>query len=267
MSLLGNYSVLNKTPGRSLSGSTVSDTRVEQGKAGAQRGRFAGWGAWSSMSAVPYGARPPYTPILPIDTGALASYTDSVGTTTSTAVLAGGRNGEATSTGDSTTTATGQLIASGTATSTGDSATTAVVAGALSGIATTTGTSSTAALLGAVASLTATATGTTTATAVLDGPGYLTSSVTPFSELSPEGLAASLWGTLAAGHTAGTMGEAIAAAHILLRNKTITDPAAGTITVYDTDGTSVLYTADLYEDAAGTQAYRGGGAERRDRLT
>ena len=71
--------------------------------------------------------------------------------------------------------------------------------------------------------------------------------------------------TTAAG-TAGTMGEALAVAHLLLRNKTITDPAAGTITVYDTDGTTVLFVADLFEDAAGTTAYTGAGAERRERL-
>ena len=49
-------------------------------------------------------------------------------------------------------------------------------------------------------------------------------------------------------------------------NKVITDPAAGTYTVYDTDDTTVLYVADLWEDAAGTVAYSGTGAQRRDRL-
>ena len=33
MALLGNYSVLNKNPGRALGGSTVSDTRAQQGRA------------------------------------------------------------------------------------------------------------------------------------------------------------------------------------------------------------------------------------------
>ena len=62
------------------------------------------------------------------------------------------------------------------------------------------------------------------------------------------------------------MGEAVNVAHLLLRNKTITDPAAGTITIYDTDGTTVLFVADLWQDAAGTIAYTGTGAERRERL-
>lgn len=52
----------------------------------------------------------------------------------------------------------------------------------------------------------------------------------------------------------------------LLRNKRITDPVAGTQTVYDNDGSTVLAQGLLFEDAAGTQAYRGQGAERAERL-
>lgn len=52
----------------------------------------------------------------------------------------------------------------------------------------------------------------------------------------------------------------------LLRNKTVTDPATGVMTVYDNDGTTVLFTCNLWENVAGTQPYRGQGAERRDRL-
>lgn len=51
-----------------------------------------------------------------------------------------------------------------------------------------------------------------------------------------------------------------------LRNKRITDPATGKQTVYDDDGSTVLGQGDLFEDAAGTQAYRGQGAERAERL-
>lgn len=52
----------------------------------------------------------------------------------------------------------------------------------------------------------------------------------------------------------------------LMRNKFITDPVAGTITVFDNDGTTVLFTAPLWQDAAGTIPYAGAGSERRDRL-
>jgi len=50
------------------------------------------------------------------------------------------------------------------------------------------------------------------------------------------------------------------------RNKTITDPVTGLMTVYDDDGTTILLQGQLYEDAAGSQPYQGKGAERRERL-
>jgi hypothetical protein len=53
----------------------------------------------------------------------------------------------------------------------------------------------------------------------------------------------------------------------VLRNRTVTDPVAGTLTVYDDDDTTPLLAADLWQDAAGTVPYSGSGAERRDRLT
>jgi len=62
-------------------------------------------------------------------------------------------------------------------------------------------------------------------------------------------------------------GGLVSAAASITRNKVITDPVAGTITVYEDDGTTILYQADLWEDADGTQRYRGQGAERRERLT
>jgi hypothetical protein len=52
----------------------------------------------------------------------------------------------------------------------------------------------------------------------------------------------------------------------LMRNKMVTDPTSGIMTFYDDDGTPLM-TAQLYEDAAGTQTYRGQGAERRERAT
>jgi len=58
----------------------------------------------------------------------------------------------------------------------------------------------------------------------------------------------------------------LTAVETLLRNKTITDPLTGKMQVYNDDGTTVLYTADLYEKADGAQPYRGKGAERRERL-
>lgn len=52
----------------------------------------------------------------------------------------------------------------------------------------------------------------------------------------------------------------------LLRNKFITDPTTGIATLYDDDGVTPLLAGTLYENAAGSQTYRGQGAERRERL-
>jgi len=52
----------------------------------------------------------------------------------------------------------------------------------------------------------------------------------------------------------------------LLRNKIVTDPATGIMTVYDDNGSTPLYTANVYEDVAGTMPFDGSGANRRDRL-
>lgn len=80
--------------------------------------------------------------------------------------------------------------------------------------------------------------------------------------------AAAVWDRASAAHTdPTTMGGMLRILGMLARNKTVTDPTAGTITVYDDDGVTPLFTAPLWEDVAGTQRYRGEGADRRDRLT
>lgn len=53
----------------------------------------------------------------------------------------------------------------------------------------------------------------------------------------------------------------------LLMNRLHTDPVTGAITIFDDDDTTVLLTALIFEDVAATQAYRGRGVERRNRLT
>jgi hypothetical protein len=52
----------------------------------------------------------------------------------------------------------------------------------------------------------------------------------------------------------------------ILRNKSVTDPTTGVMTIYDDDGVTPLIQADVFEDTAGAQPYRGQGADRRDRL-
>lgn len=66
--------------------------------------------------------------------------------------------------------------------------------------------------------------------------------------------------------TAITLEDQINIAQAILRNKTVTDPSTGIMTVYDVDGSTPLLTAQLYENAVASQPYRGQGAEYRGRL-
>ena len=50
----------------------------------------------------------------------------------------------------------------------------------------------------------------------------------------------------------------------IFTNRFITDPATGNLTVYDDDDVSVAIEFEIYEDAAGLQAYRSRGLERRN---
>lgn len=67
-------------------------------------------------------------------------------------------------------------------------------------------------------------------------------------------------------YTASDIGAAVTRTEKWLRNKRVTNPSTGTQTVYDDDDVTVLGSGALYEDVAGTQAYRGQGADRADRL-
>jgi hypothetical protein len=53
----------------------------------------------------------------------------------------------------------------------------------------------------------------------------------------------------------------------ILKNKLVTDPVAGTMTIFDDDDTTPLLSGPIFEDVAGTQQYQGQGIDRRDRLT
>lgn len=82
------------------------------------------------------------------------------------------------------------------------------------------------------------------------------------NEYSLNEIAGAVW----AHGQAATLDARMALVTKILRNKTVTNPSNGTMTVYDDDGTTPLLVAPLFEDAAGTQTYRGQGADHRGRL-
>lgn len=93
----------------------------------------------------------------------------------------------------------------------------------------------------------------------VQGFGY---STTGGSGVSASDVADAVWGHAQATDLATKIGIAEA----ILRNKTVTDPTTGIMTVYDTDGVTPLFSAQMYEGVTTAQTYRGSGAERRERL-
>lgn len=250
--LLGNYSVFNKSPGRSFSGSVAAGSRAEQGKSGAVQGRFM---AFSQISSTPNATRPPYSSLLAVKPGSIGSKKREFGAATGAVNLAGGKSFVAESIGDSGGSVVGQLVASIIATCTGTSGGSVAAVGPILGVASSTGTSDGTVTMGAIAHLQVSAAGTSGGSVTLTATGKIVASSLPYSDLSPEGLAAAVWSS-----PEGSLLYAIAHCRV------VTDPVAGTYTVYDTDDVTVLYQADLWSDADGTTPYSGAGAERRDRL-
>jgi hypothetical protein len=83
--------------------------------------------------------------------------------------------------------------------------------------------------------------------------------------------AAAVWGyVMSNGQTAEQNLLALLDGCMLLKkimvNKQVTSPTAGTFTIFDDDNVTPLLRADLFEDEAGTQAYRDQGADRREKL-
>lgn len=102
----------------------------------------------------------------------------------------------------------------------------------------------------------------------LRGRGRVVLPVSIGSRPSADDVAQAVWGSrFGPLNDPESFGVLVKLVSAVLRNRTVTDPVAGTLTVYDDDDTTPLLAADLWQDAAGTVPYSGSGAERRDRLT
>lgn len=272
MGLIGNYSVLAKHPGRDCGGGAIGlgHNRGDFGKPSARRGAFNHPG-WDPLTSVPDGYRPPYTWVLPQTGGGLAARNIISGTGTLTAAGAMGVNGEAALAGTGALSADLQLIVSAVAALTGTGTVAADVVAVLQAIAALAGTGALTATRTAIGHAAAALAGTGTATPTINALGELEAALTIAATTdtpTADEIAAAVWDRSTAGHvTDGTFGRALGLLHALGRNRVVTDPAAGTFTVYDDDDVTVLLTGDLWQDADATTAYAGSGAERRDRLT
>jgi hypothetical protein len=292
VSLRGNYAVLALVPGRQF-GAGFGNTPAYKSSTALKRNRYLG--GVPRLAATPAGYLPPYSWVIPVTGGDMATFTLIRGTSTMTGGAAAGVNISSTIDGVGDLTVTGQLVVSAVATLTGSGVVSdAGLLAVLQASATLSGTGDLTAGLDALGHVIATLTGTASESATLTATGTLAAEITPFTDLSPQSLAGAVWAAVAAdnndpltmgeklngagsagdpwstvlpgSYTTSQAGGIVSLIHKVLRNKTVTDPATGTITVYDDDGSTVLLTADLFEDAAGTQPYDGAGAERRERL-
>lgn len=232
---------------------------------------------------------------LPQKSGAISSYREATATITLAATGAKGLNGVMGTTVTVGLSAIGGLIAGGVASATITIGGSATVFGAILGTATATVTVGAAATASAIGHAVASGDVTVSGSVVPYAIGWMESTSEYGNDLTPSNLAAAVWNAVAASYnSSGTMGNKLNAAGTagdpwtadeadyttpgqmgyvmaqtiqkILRNKTITDPTTGVMTVYDDDGVTPFITANVYQDADGLTNYQGQGADRRERL-
>lgn len=203
-------------PNRMFSGVTTvaGGHRTENIGSFGRNNWFAGWHTVSgetNRSAIPNGARHPIAWLPPMKSGGLSSHNEGdFAFALGSLNVAQGRNlaGD-TSFAFSLPDAQLQLVVSASGTATITFTPGATLAGALSASGESAVTFSLpAATLGAVVNAIATAGVTFSPAGLVNAIGHIAGSITPFTELSPENLAAAVWNAAATeNNAAGTMGE------------------------------------------------------------
>lgn len=209
MGLKQNTSILAQLPLRQMGGG-VAGIRSMWDRTDL-RNSTVGEGIPSELAGIPYGHLAPSSWNLPYQPGAMSSFTQCVVTVTPAPLnLAAGRNID----GNTTVTITvnpadGQLIVSAVGSTSITFNLSAQLAGALSAVGSTaiTVTVNNATLGAIVDAIGATLIQITTS-ATPRATGNMVGNITPFTELSPQSLAAAVWNAIAAEYTeSGTMGE------------------------------------------------------------
>lgn len=258
--LIGNYSVLDKNPGRSIGGGAIGlgMNRGNFNKSSMARGAFTN-DAWEPKSGVPDGLRPPYCWVLPLTAGGLSARKNITGAgDISDLNLAGGVNGEATLAGAGDLTATGALIISMVAALTGSGTiSSAVVQAFLNLAATLAGEGNLAGAATAIGHASAALEGEGTAAGLATALGTLAASLTVTGDLlTTANIGGAVWDILIeAGLTAKQAMRLIAAATagkvsgaetstVTIRNA-VDDDTDRIIATTDVDGNRTAITYDL----------------------
>jgi hypothetical protein len=209
MGLIGNYSVLSKTCGFTLGGSTESGDRGNFSKASANRNRHLG--GYAQFNSTPSGYVAPHCWVLAKIGGGMATFRNIQGEGGVTAGnLAGGLNAVAPLTGSGTiSNAALALILSAVAALTGSGTLTASILGKLEAVADLAGSGDIAGALGALADMEADLTGTGALDAVLSAlAGISADIVVTGTGLTTANVGEAVWAAIAvSNNTAGSMGE------------------------------------------------------------
>ena len=218
--LIGNYSVLQKGPGRFVAGSTTSvegQVRSNFSKSGANRNRFYVDQTTVALKlyAIPTGSYPEIAWVLPQISGQIASTQPIQGAGAATATLAGGLNAEAGLTGaGDITSAIAQLIISMVANLAGDgTVSSADLRGFLQAVANLSGSGDLTATAAALAWMDAATGGSGSITSATPyATGSLSADIFSFSALTPEGISNAVWAQIIeAGYSASDLLQLITA--------------------------------------------------------
>ena len=257
--LLGNYSVLSKSPGRFLAGSTTSvegQVRSNWNKSGMQRARIVQDRGGSSTAlykyAEPTGYYQPYTWMFPQTSGEIGSTKFITGSgTVASGNLAGGLNAVAPLTGaGDISSAVAALIVSAVANLTGSGTVSSAALNAIqNAIASLTGSGDASATILAKGIILAAIVGTgTTGGSTISASGVLAAGIKAYTDLTAQGAADAVWAQiLETGYSAEDILRLFAAA---LAGK-VSGAAGPTITFRDINDTIDRIVADV--DSSGNR--------------
>lgn len=207
MALIGNYSLINRTPFRQFANGVSSGYKETFTNGGSDQNRHIG--GFSKYNGTPIGYLHPASWVLPKVSGGMASTNQSYGVLTSTSILAGGINGEANSSMTlNLTNAQLDQIVSFVASSLMTLSTTAQLNAAVGLQASAVLQLTVNADIQAIISVLASGNMTVTPNAILTALAHMNAEAGGPTPLSPEGLAEAVWSSVATDYNvAGTTGK------------------------------------------------------------
>jgi len=211
LALIGNYSVFNKTAGRFIAGPTIAQTRANFSKSGSLKNSNLHFG---KLASYPSGYGAPYSWSMANAIGAMSSFTASRSAVSTTGNLAGGYNLEGTSTLSliSINAQLDQIVTLVCSALISIASTNANLSASVNLDATGNLSVTSSADIGAIVNALATGNFSLASTAIISAIGHMEAEAGGATPLSPEGLAAAVWGATIAGNTeASTMGSLLLA--------------------------------------------------------